>query len=50
MGLPALGPPGAQSHRHGAQILETFVNKILELEMSVMADKALPGLRHETVV
>jgi hypothetical protein len=50
MGLRALVPPGAQSHRHGAQILETFVNKVLELEMAGMADKALPGLRHETGV
>jgi hypothetical protein len=50
MGLRALAPPGAQSHRHGAQILETFVNKVLELEMAGMADQALPGLRHETGV
>ena len=48
MGLRALVPPGAQSHRHGAQILETFVNKVLELEIGGMADKALAGLRDET--
>jgi len=49
-GIAGISAPGAQSHRHGAQILETFVNKVLELEIAGMADKALPGLRHETGV